>query len=114
MDGQALEYEDGSFDAVLLHLILAVIPDPARCLAEAARVLKANGRIGIFDKFVPDRESVPLWRRVANLATNLLATDITRRLGDILTASGAPLRVVHDESVGVLGFFRIVLLRKDA
>ena len=113
MDGQALEFEDGSFDAVLLHLILAVIPDPARCLAEAARVLRAGGRIAVFDKFVPDRQSVPLWRHAANLATNLLATDITRRLGDILAASGAPLQVTHDEAVGVSGFFRIVLMRKE-
>lgn len=113
MDGQALEFEEASFDAVLLHLILAVIPDPARCLAEAARVLKAGGRIAILDKFVPDGASAPLWRRAANLATNLLATDITRRLGDILTASGAPVRVVHDERVGVRGFFRIVLLRRN-
>jgi len=114
MDGQELEFEDGSFDAVILHLILAVIPDPARCLREAARVLKAGGRIAVFDKFVRDRESVPLWRRLANLATNLLATDITRRLGDILAASGAPLQVAHDELVGVSGFFRIVLLEKHA
>jgi ubiquinone/menaquinone biosynthesis C-methylase UbiE len=113
MDGHALEFEDGSFDAVILHLILAVIPDPARCLSEAARVLKPGGRIAVLDKFVPDRESVPAWRRLANLATNLLATDITRRLGDILGAAGAPLRVAHDEPVGAAGFFRIVLLRKD-
>lgn len=113
MDGHALEFEDGSFEAAILHLILAVIPDPARCLSEAARVVKPGGRIAVFDKFVPDRESVPLWRRLANLATNLLATDITRRLGDILGAAGAPLRVAHDEPVGAAGFFRIVLLRKD-
>lgn len=114
MDAHALEFEDGSFEAAILHLILAVIPDSARCLSEAARVVKPGGRIVVFDKFVPDRESVPLWRRAANLATNLLATDITRRLGDILAASGAPLRVAHDEPVGATGFFRLVLLRKDA
>ncbi len=114
MDGHALEFEADRFDAVVLHLILAVIPDPVRCLREAARVLKPGGRIAVLDKFVPDREQVPWWRRVANLATNLLATDITRRLGDIVTASGAPLRVAHDERAGWSGFFRVVLLRKDA
>src|SRR5262245_27007613 len=40
MDGQALDLPDESFDAVILHLILAVIPDPVACLREAARVLR--------------------------------------------------------------------------
>lgn len=112
MDGHALEFEDASFDAVILHLILAVIPDPARCLSEASRVLRPGGRITVLDKFVRDGERPSVLRRLANAVTGLLATDITRRLGDIVLASGAPLRVVHDEST-VLGFFRIVLLAKE-
>jgi len=32
MDGQNLDLPDESCDAVVLHLILAVIPDPVRCL----------------------------------------------------------------------------------
>src|SRR5262245_54119751 len=39
MDGQALDLPDASFDAALLHMVLEVISDPARCLAEVARVL---------------------------------------------------------------------------
>lgn len=43
MDGQNLQFENNSFDCVILNLILAVIPDPKKCIAEAERVLKFNG-----------------------------------------------------------------------
>src|SRR5687768_10945396 len=58
MDGHQLAVRSGSFDAVVLHLILAVIPDPVRCLKEAARVLRPQGRIVVFDKFVRSRPPI--------------------------------------------------------
>jgi phosphatidylethanolamine/phosphatidyl-N-methylethanolamine N-methyltransferase len=112
MDGQALDLASESFDAVILHLILAVIPDPAACLREAARVLKPGGRIAVFDKFLPDGARPRLPRRIANTVTRTLFTDINRRLGDILERSGAPLRIEHDEPAMFGGTFRILLLRK--
>jgi phosphatidylethanolamine/phosphatidyl-N-methylethanolamine N-methyltransferase len=112
MDGQDLDLPDESFDAVILHLILAVIPDPVACLREASRVLKSGGRMAVFDKFLPDGARPNLPRRIANAATCVLFSDINRRMGEILRASGAPLRVDRDEPGLLGGFFRILLLRK--
>ena len=112
MDGQALDLPDESFDAVILHLIVAVIPDPVACVREAARVLKPGGRIAVFDKFLPDGERPSAARRLANLVTGTLFTDINRRLGEILERSAAPLAVEHDEPALLGGAFRILLLRK--
>lgn len=112
MDGQALDLPDASFDAVVLHLILAVIPDPVRCLREAARVLRPGGRIAVLDKFLAPGQRPSLARRVANLAAGLLLTEINRRFEDILAASRVPLVVERDEPVALGGFFRAVLLRK--
>jgi ubiquinone/menaquinone biosynthesis C-methylase UbiE len=110
MDAQALAIPDASFDAVVLHLILAVVPEPVAAIREAARVLRPGGRAVVFDKWVPDDRAPSLLRRAGNLLTNAVATDITRRLGPLVAAT--PLRVEHHEPAGRGGFFGITLLRK--
>lgn len=110
MDGMALELPGGSFDAAILHMLLEVIPDPARCLAEVARVLKPGGRIAVFDKFLPDGDRPGLVRRVLLRLLDLVFTSTDRQMGEILARSGAPLDVVHDEAS--VAAYRHIILRK--
>lgn len=112
MDAASLDLPDGSFDCVLLHLILAVVPDGQGTAREAARVLREGGRASIYDKFLPDPAKPSLVRRIANAVTNVVATDITRRLSDVLAGSG--LEVVRDEPSLFGGVFRVVIVRKAA
>ncbi|MGN6517044.1 MAG: class I SAM-dependent methyltransferase [Rhizomicrobium sp.] len=46
-DAKALPFADGSFDAVFLVTVLGEVGDPARALAEAARVLKPGGLLSV-------------------------------------------------------------------
>lgn len=110
MNAQALDLPDGSFDAVVLHLILAVVPDPVAAIREAERVLRSGGRAVVFDKWVPDDEGPSLARRAFNLVATVVATDVTRRLGPLLEPTS--LRVEHHEQAGPRGLFSITLLRK--
>jgi len=111
MDGTALEFADGSFDVVLLHLIVAVIPDPVRCMHEVARVLRPGGRAVIFDKFCPDNGRPSFGARIlAPVARRLFGTEMTRRLGPILEGTG--LQIVREEPAGLRGLFKIVQIRK--
>lgn len=113
MDGQALALPDGRFDAVVLHLILAVIPDPVACIREAARVLKPGGRAVVWDKFIPDQEEPTMGRRLANVAAATLFSDITRRLGPLVASAG--LMIEHEKATTLGGLqFKTVLLRKRA
>ena len=53
---EALPIGDGEVDLALLVLVLHHVPDPARALAEAARVLKPGGRLVVVDMRPHDRE----------------------------------------------------------
>jgi len=111
MDGQRLEFVDNSFDKIILHLILAVIPDPIACIKESERVLKPGGHIVVFDKFVRRDTKPSILRRVANLLTNLIFTDITRNFESILSKSG--LRMINDIDADFNGNFRLIKLTKE-
>lgn len=111
-DAAALEMPSSSFDAVVLHLVLSVVPDPAAVVAEAMRVLRPGGRAVIFDKSAPEGRSPSAARRVLNLVTTAIGTEIDRRLSDLLR--GAPCRVVSDVPSLLRGQYRVVLLERTA
>jgi ubiquinone/menaquinone biosynthesis C-methylase UbiE/DNA-binding transcriptional ArsR family regulator len=53
---EALPIDDGRLDLATLMLVLHHVPEPARALAEVARVLKPEGRLIIGDMLPHDRE----------------------------------------------------------
>ena len=110
MNGQELLFPDASFDAVLLHLILAVIPDPVACIKEVDRVLKPGGTVMVFDKFLPDGQRPSPLRRLLNKVTSTLFSDINRSIGNII--GHVSLRQELNETAAFGGAFRIVRLRK--
>jgi ubiquinone/menaquinone biosynthesis C-methylase UbiE len=111
MDAQSLEFEDQSFDKIILHLILAVIPDPVLCIREASRVLKKGGTATVFDKFVPAGRKVSFRRRLAGFFANIIASDLTRNFESIIAESH--LKVMSDEDAGWNGNFRLIKLLKE-
>jgi phosphatidylethanolamine/phosphatidyl-N-methylethanolamine N-methyltransferase len=112
MDPHALELPSASFDAVLAHHLLAAARDPARCLAEAARVMRPGGRLSVFDRFLPRGFQPPLWHRVARGPVDVVFRLAVRSFEEILASSRAPLSVLSDEPAAPLSPFRILVLRK--
>jgi len=90
---------------------LAIIPDPLRCIQEVERVLKKGGRAVIFDKFLSDDQQPSWGRKFLNLFANIIATNITRQLGPILGTTS--LKIIHKETAGFGGLFKIALVRKE-
>jgi ubiquinone/menaquinone biosynthesis C-methylase UbiE len=90
-DAQSLPFEDETFDIVLLHLVISVVPEPSALVEEATRVLAADGRISIYDKFVPEGASPSLIRRAANPLARLLFADLNRRLEPLVETANLEL-----------------------
>lgn len=110
MDGQQLPFPDNTFDKVILHLIVAVIPDPVTCLREAERVLKPGGEAVIFDKFRPQNQALSGFRAFFNKFTAFLFSDITRVIEDLLAQTNFQLR--EDVAANFNGNFRILKVQK--
>jgi phosphatidylethanolamine/phosphatidyl-N-methylethanolamine N-methyltransferase len=110
MNGQQLAFADNSFDAVILHLILAVIPDPVACIKEVERVLKPGGTVMFFDKFLPDGQQPSIFRKFFNQIASTLFSDINRSIGAII--SHTTLSIELNEPAAFNGTFRLVILRK--
>jgi ubiquinone/menaquinone biosynthesis C-methylase UbiE len=111
-DAMRLPFADGSFDYAVLHLIVAVVPQPGRCLAEAARVLKPGGRTFVLDKFLRPGERAPL-RRALNAVSRHVATRLDVVFEEALAAVPG-LAVESDEPVLAGGWFRSIALVKRA
>ena len=111
MDARQLAFPDSSFDAVVMHLILAVMPEPERGLREAVRVLRPGGRIAVFDKFLADEERPSLKRRLLNAIAKPLFSDLNRRFGPLM--AGTRLVIEHAQAVGFGGTYRVVTLVKS-
>lgn len=88
---EALPFEDASFDAVVVTLVLCSVPDQAAALAEIRRVLRPGGSFAFLehvaavdrpDRLVWQRRLEPMWKRVAG------GCCLTRETAEAIAAAG--------------------------
>lgn len=106
----ALPFRDASFHYAVLHLILAVVPDAVRALAETARVVRIGGAILVLDKFLQPGQRAPLRRLFSPVAAQI-ATRLDVVFEDVL-AKVPGLRVTFDRPAAAGGWFRVIRLEK--
>ncbi len=111
MDAQNLELPAESFDAALLNLIVSVAPDGQAVFREAWRVLKPGGRLLLFDKFLPEGQTVRLPRAVLGGIIRWIGTDINRRLSDVMGSLENGVIEVDEPSL-FFGQYRILRIKK--
>jgi len=118
-DGHELPLASASVDTVMSLEVLEHVPEPERCVAEMARVLKPGGRALITVPFIAPLHQLPYdFRRFtpeglrALLARHGLETELVRPRGNVASATGSVLSQYflrhwaaaqrkHDGSVGM-------------
>ena len=109
-DSMALPFSDRQFDHVVLHLIVAVVPQPVECLREAARVLRPGGSVLILDKFLRPQQRAWL-RRALNPLSRRIATRMDVVFEQVLREV-PQLQLVSDVPLLAGGWFRGIVLRR--
>lgn len=89
--GESLPLPDDSVDSVLFAYVLCTVDDPARVIAEAARVLRPGGSVGVIEHVAAgegtwmrraQRALAPLWPHLAG------GCNCDRPTADYLAAGG--------------------------
>lgn len=112
MDAQQLRFRNESFDVVVGSLIVSVVPNPSKSIEEMIRVLKANGKIIIFDKFTPKYGKVSLVKRRIRPIIARFGTDIGLNFEQLISNYINMVEVNEDVELMFNGMFRKIIMTK--
>ncbi|MET3319491.1 UNVERIFIED_ORG: ubiquinone/menaquinone biosynthesis C-methylase UbiE [Peribacillus simplex] len=112
MDAQNMEFNNESFDYIVGSLVLSVVPDANKCFQEMIRVLKQDGKIIIFDKFISKNKQLSLPKKLLRPFIRVLGTDIGLRFEDLYRRHSKNLKIVEDQSIMMNGMYRKIIICK--
>ena len=90
LDGQRLDEDDESYDAVLTTFSLCTIPDQDAALAEAHRVLRPRGTLHFLEHGLSDDPAVQKWQHRLEPVQRRIAggCHLTRRHAETIASTG--------------------------
>ncbi|WP_026581304.1 class I SAM-dependent methyltransferase [Bacillus sp. J33] len=112
MEAQNMKFNNETFDYVVASLILSVVPDADKCLSEMARVLKNEGKIIIFDKFVSNEQTLSLPKKILRPLIKVLGTDIGLNFEELYRRNNVNLMISEDKDVMMNGMYRKIIISK--
>lgn len=97
LDGQALPFEDDTFDSALSTWTLCTIPDADAALRELRRVLKPGASFHFLEHGLAPDEPVRRWQRRLDPVQRRLAggCHLTKPIADLITTAG--FTITHHE-----------------
>ena len=109
MNGEALLFDDGTFDYVVLSHVIAVVDDPEKLLEEVYRVLKPKGKILILNHFTPKN-----WVRHIDASMQLISKwfHFKSVFSPDSIAAIKKFELLKETSFGRLSYFKLLIYRK--
>ncbi|WP_224996327.1 class I SAM-dependent methyltransferase [Cesiribacter sp. SM1] len=109
MNGEALSFQEESFDYVVLSHVLAVVDNPEKLLEEACRVLKPSGRLYILNHFTPDNWLKWVDRSFESFSAlfHFKSVFYTNSL-----SKTEKLTLLHEVNAGLFSYFKILIYEK--
>lgn len=102
-DAQSLDFPDAGFDTVVCTIALCTIPDDARAVSEARRVLRPGGRFLLLEHVRSPVLPVRLVERLLDpLAVRTQADHLLREPLDHLTREGFEVETVERSRLGLV------------
>ena len=105
MNAEQLDFDDKSFDVVIMNCVLSVVADPTKALSEAARVLAPSGSIWILGKFY-ESDPGPSRRALSSVLTAIGGAELTRSLTGAI--GNSPLRIARHEQDRLVDVIELV------
>ncbi len=97
LSGEALPFEDGSFDCVVSTWTLCSIPDAGRAVDEVHRVLRTGGRFLFLEHGLSEDPKVERWQRRLNPIQRVLGDGCRLDLDVSALVSSRPFAGLHVE-----------------
>ena len=112
MDAQSMSFGDGVFDHVIAPYVISVVPDPARVMAEIARVCRPGGTVVVVNHFVHEDRALRYLERWATPLTRAIGFSLDTRAQVVTQAP--ELTVQSIRPVNLFGWWKLVVLKKSA
>ena len=113
MDAGDTDFPDGSFDVAVAMYVMTVVPDPARVMAELARVVRPGGHVLVLNHFSrPDTDRGMVARAERAMAPHGESLGWRPIFPRETVAGAAGLRLVDDEDLPPLGLFTLLTFER--
>jgi ubiquinone/menaquinone biosynthesis C-methylase UbiE len=94
---ESLPFDDDSFDTAIFTLVLCTVPSPAAALAEAARILKPDGRLLFVEHVRSEDAGLARWQDRLETPWRLFADGCHCNRDTVANIEASPLKVEEVE-----------------
>ena len=112
MDARELAFPDATFDAVVAPYVMSVVPDPRRVMSEMGRVCRPGGTVIVVNHFGHRLRAIRAIETLASPLTHWIGFRLDLPIETVTDTRG--LRVTGEETVNLLGMWRLIVMRREA